>query len=240
MINGITDSNQKIVTNGLVLNLDAAQLRSYPTTGTNWTDLSGSGNNGTLTNGPTFNSGNGGNIVFDGTNDYATASDSSSLRPTSFGIDVWFRPTFFNLYTTILVKPFNGPPWTPPYLSYMIRLNNTGANIECSTNTGGIYRTLNPIYRFVANTLYNVTFTLNSSTGAAICYLNGAVLSSTTFTSGAISYSPTPLIIGADYGASPVADFFTGNIYIVKIYNSVLSASQVSQNYNATKSRFGL
>jgi len=60
----------KIVTSGLVLCLDAANKRSYPGTGTTWTDLSGNSNNGTLINGPTFNAGNQGGIVFDGTNDY--------------------------------------------------------------------------------------------------------------------------------------------------------------------------
>ena len=69
-MNGIIDSNQKIVTSGLRLSLDAAQLRSYPTTGTTWSDLSGNGVNGTLTNGPTFNSAYGGALVPDGTNDY--------------------------------------------------------------------------------------------------------------------------------------------------------------------------
>ena len=60
----------RIVTSGLVLALDAADRNSYPGSGTTWTDLSGNANNGTLTNGPTFNSANGGSIVFDGTNDF--------------------------------------------------------------------------------------------------------------------------------------------------------------------------
>ena len=230
----------RIVTNGLVLSLDAADQNSYVSGSTTWNDLSGNANNGTLTNSPTFNSGNGGSIVFNGTNQYGTASDSTSLRPTSFSIDTWFRPTSFNLYSNIISKPFNGPVWTPPYLSYMIRINNTGTVLECSTNTGGTYRALQPNYTFVANTIYNVTFTLNSSTGAAVVYLNGSVLSSTTFTAGAISYSTPPLIIGAGYGASPVGEYFTGNIYSVKIYNTILNTTEIAQNYNATKSRFNL
>ena len=59
-----------LVMNGLVLCLDAGNSKSYPGTGTTWTDLSGNGNNGTLTNGPTYSSANGGSLVFDGTNDY--------------------------------------------------------------------------------------------------------------------------------------------------------------------------
>ena len=69
--------NPNIVTDGLVLCLDAANKRSYPGTGTTWTDRSANGNNGTLTNGPTFDSANGGSIVFDGTNDYVTTTKNN-------------------------------------------------------------------------------------------------------------------------------------------------------------------
>ena len=69
----------KIVTNGLVLYLDAANKKSYPGSGTTWTDLSGNNNTGTLTNGPTFDSNNGGSIVFDGTNDYVSNTMSNCV-----------------------------------------------------------------------------------------------------------------------------------------------------------------
>ena len=69
----------QIVTNGLVMYLDAANPKSYPTTGTAWYDRSGNGNTGTLTNGPTFNSGNNGSIVFDGIDDYVSLSSSPNL-----------------------------------------------------------------------------------------------------------------------------------------------------------------
>jgi hypothetical protein len=72
----------KTVTNGLVLCLDAADKNSYSGTGTTWTDLTGNGNNGTLTNGPTFNSANGGSISFDGTNDYIDCGSNSILKLT--------------------------------------------------------------------------------------------------------------------------------------------------------------
>ena len=79
----------KTTTNGLIFCVDAADKNSYPGTGTTWTDLSGNANNGTLTNGPTFNGSNGGVIVFDGTDDYSltTFSNSSNLinDPTTNG-----------------------------------------------------------------------------------------------------------------------------------------------------------
>ena len=84
-------ANGKIVTDGLVLSLNAADRNSYPGSGTTWTDTSGNGNNGTLTNGPTFNSGNGGYIQFDGTNDRVDIADANSLDfgTGGFTILVW-------------------------------------------------------------------------------------------------------------------------------------------------------
>ena len=75
-----------IVTNGLVLNLDAANPRSYPQPydGTTWADLSGNGNNGTLTNGPTFNAVNGGSIVFDGVDDFIQCTGSLTVTSATF------------------------------------------------------------------------------------------------------------------------------------------------------------
>jgi len=92
-----TRGGPKIITDGLVLSLDAANTKSYPGTGTVWKDLSGNGNNGTLVNGPTFNSGNNGSIVFDGVNDYASTTPVSNLTIPQMEGDItyeyWIEPT---------------------------------------------------------------------------------------------------------------------------------------------------
>jgi len=228
------------VTDGLVLALDAANTNSYVSGSTTWNDLSGNNNTNTLFGSPTFSSAFNGGLVLNGTSQYTTASDSTSLRPASFSIDTWFRPTSFNSNSTIVTKPFNGPPWTAPYTSYLVRLDNTGTVLNCITNTGGTARSITTSYTFATNTIYNVSFTFNSSTGAAVAYINGAVLSSGNLTAGGISYSTPPVLIGASYGASPVGEYFVGSIYSVKIYNTVLTADQIAQNYNAVKSRYNL
>ena len=80
----------RIVTDGLVFCVDAANKRSYPGVGTTWTDLTANKNNGTLTNGPTFDSANGGSIVFDGTNDYVDLGSSLSISTSSpFSVEFW-------------------------------------------------------------------------------------------------------------------------------------------------------
>ncbi len=85
-------SNGKIITSGLVLNLNAADQNSYVSGSTAWNDLSGNNYNGTLTNGPTFSSGNGGSIVFDGVDDYASLSGTITLGST-FTILAWIKPS---------------------------------------------------------------------------------------------------------------------------------------------------
>jgi hypothetical protein len=86
----------RVVTDGLVLALDAADTNSYPGSGTTWNDLSGNGNTGTLTNGPTYSSDNGGSIVFDGTNDYVPLVNNLG-DPQQFTIEFWAYPTELNI-----------------------------------------------------------------------------------------------------------------------------------------------
>ena len=81
----------RIVTNGLVLALDAANIKSYPGSGTTWTDLSGIGNNGTLTNGPTYSSANGGSLVFNGTDNYVSLPANSINTNADLTLNYWVK-----------------------------------------------------------------------------------------------------------------------------------------------------
>jgi restriction endonuclease S subunit len=93
-----------IVTDGLVFAVDAANYESYPGSGTTWTDLAGT-SNGTLTNGPTFNSENGGNIDFDGTDDYTDFGNSLPIDGTSAGtISIWAKTS---ASTSLLFTKYN-------------------------------------------------------------------------------------------------------------------------------------
>ena len=96
-----TSYSPKIITDGLVLCLDAGDGKSYSGSGTTWTDRSGNGYNGTLTNGPTFDSSNGGNIVFAG-DDYVDCG-LSSFQPTEMTLSVWVKKTTSNT-SGVIVK----------------------------------------------------------------------------------------------------------------------------------------
>lgn len=223
----------RIITDGLVLALDAADKNSYPGSGTTWTDMSGNGNNGTLTNSPTFNSANGGSIVFDGVDDFVI--DSSTVNIPVGGSDrtiqFWTLPT---TNTNNFVQLGTGGGGNQIYLVqfYFTGVNNLFTdginNPNNLTITGAELPTL--------NTWNHITF---GNTGQNwFYYLNGALTKSGTW--------PTTInTVGQKYIVGKRDDVgfqntFAGRISNTLIYNRALSATEIQQNYNAQKSRFGL
>jgi hypothetical protein len=217
-----------IVTDGLILALDAANPRSYPGTGTSWNDLSGNGNNSTLINGPTFNSENLGSVVFDGVDDYVETTQSTT--ESSFSIAVW---VFYNGTVTtqqpVISKWFSGE------LSWM--LDTVGTNTLrwiIRGSSGGdvvITTTITP------NVWLYFTATYQTVTGNCNLYINSNLVSSGVGRSSLLV--PTNKIqIGRKGDSSAV--WLDGKIAVVQIYNKVISAEEILQNYNATKGRYGL
>lgn len=228
MLKGILDSNSKIITSGSILNLDASQLRSYSGTGTSWNDLSGNNINGTLNNGPTFSSTAGGTIVFDGTNDSVTTS-SNILDLTNLTICAWvkFDSTSNTAYPTITNKETSNLA-----RNWWLGIAGTFAFGRSVSGTDtAVISTVTPSL----NTWYHVSAT-NDTTPVFKIYINGA-LNNTTTTSGTLSTNGTTGWIGSyrDY-LYPM----NGNISVVQFYNRVLSATEILQNYNVQKTRFGL
>jgi hypothetical protein len=230
-----------IVTNGLVLYLDASNTKSYISGSTIWNDVSRSGNNGTLTNGPTFNSANGGSIVFDGVDDYVnqTTYNTNEIIPATsnnFSIDIWFRMTSNPTDTGFLVPGLfgvgGGSTNTFQYISFG-PLPSRVLKLRWFDGTQN-GKTSNTILNL--NQWYNITCSVSS--GVILFYINSVVESSYTgnnLTNRTNVTVPPLYQLGDSYYGK-----FTGNISNVKIYNRALSASEVLQNYNATKSRFGL
>jgi len=230
----------KIVTNGLVLALDAADKNSYPGSGTTWRDMSGNGNNGTLTNGPTFNSGNGGSIVFDGTNDFVVGNQSINTGQ-NFSVFAWIRPGAINVRNAIVGNGY-------PYISTKGWLFSTATNYGnplilnsffISIGSDNAYRTA-ASNSLVTNT-WNYIGGIVTNGGQDIkLYSNGIETSyyGGTLSATTILYDTNELNIGRRYSTS--SELFIGFMGNIQIYNRVLSAQEILQNYNAQKSRFNL
>ena len=213
---GSTSISGGVVTDGLVLALDAGVSRSYPGSGTTWTDLSGNGNNGTLVNGPTFNSGNGGSIVFDGVNDYINAG-TPSISVGKLTINVWMRITSGSLIQHIVDSAFNS--WHLAILT---------DNRPYFYN-GSTYHTGAPAIN--VGQWYMITGVQGETLDI---YINGVLGQSI---ASNINVTTNNVILGAwQSGPRPL----NGNISNTQIYNRALTAAEVQQNYNALKSRFGL
>jgi hypothetical protein len=215
---------------GLVLILDAANVKSYPGSETVWTDLSGNNNNGTLTNGPTFSAGNLGSIVFDGSNDYGSIPNTSSLRPsTELTVSMWIKA---NSITTGWVRLLGQDPFSGGYLIFLesggqlIRALHypNGSEVRCNTN-----------YSISTSVFTHVTFTFKM--GDAIrSYFNGAASTTVGLSAGTFSYNTSNPFLFGHTGES----WFNGNIAQIQIYNCALSPQEILQNFNATRSRFGV
>lgn len=230
----------KVVKNGLVFYYDGANKKSYIGSGTVLTDLSQIGNNGTLNNSPSFTNDNLGGLVFDGTNDYVTVPDSTSLRPsTTLSLDVCFKMTTKGIYNTVICKPATAAPWSSPFLSYMLRVQTN--ELQFGYNRDSNYSFVNHTNNYLINTIYHIIVTFSLTSGACKFYLNGTnVVDSTTSTGTAITYGAQPLLLGAGFGSSPVGELFTGTIYSAKVYNRVLTANESLQNYYAMRNRFNI
>jgi hypothetical protein len=238
-----------IVTNGLVLALDAADRNSYVSGSTTWFDLSGNGNNGTLTNGPTFSSANGGSIVFDGTNDFIDNGNILDTDGTSaFSVSVWFKTSSTAsgaktlVSKNLLSSPFTG--WQLGFNTTTAAAGDIGkVGIVIVSNTTEVMRKLTTA-TYNNGIWHNAVFIYSGSKTRAgmLLYINGALgtvtESDSTSIVNTISNASNYNIGGRNNQASQV--FPAGNIANVTHYNRVLSASEILQNYNAQKSRFGL
>ena len=224
-------ANGKIVTDGLVLCLDAADQTSYPTTGTTWFDLAGS-NNGTLTNGPTFSgTGASSSIVFDGVNDYVSVPNREDLDfPTAnFTAACWFKTTQSANYIGLLGK-----------INFSVGTVGWTLQLYQGTVTSWINDNIlqSPLAYNDNNWHYGVMVCGVPNTGNRYIYVDGVQVTSSIMPNH--SFDPTNLDLWIGGWTNGISYLFKGNIGSTQIYNRTLTASEVLQNYNAQKSRFGL
>lgn len=231
-----------IVTNGLVLYLDAGNTKSYPGSGTAWTDLSGRGNTGTLVNTPTYSNTNGGYFDFDYVQSESVTFVSSSslqfLNRLPYTLEAWVYPTRnpgANNWTGIFDREDTSIGSRDGYNLYFLG----------SATTDTFFTT----ERFVAGTNSSTFVTLNQSDSVnawhhivaiydgttLTLYRNGSSVGTPTTSTGNITNTSKTLTIALRGG-----QYFGGRISNAKIYNKALTASEVSQNFNALRGRYGI
>jgi hypothetical protein len=242
---------EPIVTDGLVMNLDAGFTPSYPKNGTTWYDVSTNTNNGTLINGPTFNSGNGGSISVDGTNDIITVNDNSSIDLTELTFSLWFnRGDILPLATgdqqNFFVKGnTNAPGGDQMCPAFKLRGPTGGGQYIWAAGAlgGGGGSILPPSQIFFANQWYNMTIT-HISTQTPIPYLNGVKQTDWVATNPTNPLVPNnfPMSFAGDVNRDVSERYanFNGKFAIFQMYNRALTEQEVLQNWNAQKDRFGL
>jgi hypothetical protein len=205
-----------VIQDGLVLALDASDRNSYVSGSTTWNDLSGRGRNGTLTNGPTFNSENGGSIVFDGVDDYVTFS-SVSVQTICF----WgrFDPTITGL-AGLVCSSVTGDG----------ALRTIGGTFNASTPDANDFHT-----GYVSSFMINGVSNLPINVSGHYIVPSGRTLTQD-FYVGAIGNGRSVSTLSHTFNGR----LYKGRIYAVYLYDRRLSSDELLQNYNAQKSRFGL
>jgi hypothetical protein len=214
------------ITTGLVMNLDAGNTASYPGTGTTWTDISSNHFSGTMNSGVTYSSANGGSMVFDGTI-YAYINVTGATTVTSltnnFSIEAWYKST--NNAPKILATGSGSSGIDfGQYSSQATKWKVTKYGVV-DIYTGSVPQDTN---------WHQVVVTYSSTTGT-ILYIDGAVSGTSAGDTSNAKAGTANIPVGQAEGG-----YHTGSISIVRWYSAVLSASDVLQNFNANRNRYGI
>ena len=218
----------RLVTDSLLLALDAANARSYTFGGTTWADLSGNGNSGSLINGPAYNNTNIGSIFFNGINSYVNTVNNTTLN---FTLECWINTTTSSLAGT---QAYQGNPLISAYSG-----SGTNSFVLSVLNNKAAFFTGNPDSSVTGSSNINtgdwahIVAIRNGTAATKTLYVNGVL--EATGTDGTNILNAYPNI---NIGGNAVDKFFNGNIANVKTYSRVLSAAEITQNYSALYPRF--
>lgn len=226
--------NPGIVTDGLVIYFDAANVKSYSVGGTKWNDLTGNSRNATLVNSPTFSSINGGAFDFDGVDDHATID---AFTYTPYCLDFW-------VYNNSQINANDGSVGGPStYQSLFRNLSGLGLNLggwdSVMTNetlhilSGGKYTYLNIT---IPAGYHNWVYNWNGSNYDI--WVDGVKKNSIASTSGHATLNSQSSINYISFNAGTY--YFYGKIFAIKIYGSQINDEQVIKNFNALRGRFGI
>ena len=237
---GFITTNPKIVTNGLVLHLDAGQSTSY-NGGTTWTDLSGRGNNGTLVHGVGYSGNNLGSLSFDGVDDVVGGTINGSIFTGSFTQSAWvYKLNANKIWQGVFTN--SSPQTNNTYLmtfgngSVAAPFNSVGVN-QVGISPSGVFLDIGTHI----NRWLNITITKTGSTLTIYCYKDGTLLqNSGTITWNGGNFATTNNYqIGRHWAGGGVVPL-QGNVSNVTLYNRALTESEIQQNFQALRGRFGI
>jgi len=235
---GLIIKANEVITDGLVMNLDAGNLISYIGSGTTWNDLSGNGNHGTLSNSPTYNIDRNGYFTLNGSTQQASITDNATLEPGigDWTMEAWFN-TAINSSSQCILGKFNAGGASSA-VSYSIRLSTSSLFAQMGDGSGNIVNSTN--FAFAINTWYHVVYVYKGgATKTLQTFINGKSIGTVTHSFNSLLNSVNNLYIGS-YNNREYAQGFNGKIGNIKLYKKALSTTEVSTNFNALRKRYGL
>jgi hypothetical protein len=211
-----------VTLNGLILSLDAGNNQSYPTQGTTWYDISGSVFDATLLNGPTYTTNGGGGIVRDSTDDFISAYLGGLSSTTNFSVEVWMN-----------INPQVGATYNAIVSAWNYPIGAGGWELQTYNGVIGVHPTYTVAY--TPNTNVHIVYTQDGTTTKIY---KDTVLSQTSTTSTSLNNGTIGIgnLSGQGYGGYNM----NGTFYSVRVYKKTLSQSEINQNFNAQKNRYGL
>jgi len=210
-----------------ILNADASTWSAG--TPTSWTDFNG--HVGTLVNGTTYNSTNGGNMTFDGTDDYVMFPDEPALNSQTITMENWFWLEGTTAQEAFL---FEKGHVNTQYSSFFYYLDAFYFRTQGLSNVDLSFTTSSYI---TANSWYHIVCTYGA--GTKTIYVNGVQVAQVTGVTGTMPSNPTGLFLGCYYNGGPIDFLLNGRIAISRAYDIALTSTQVVENFNAEKTRFG-
>lgn len=227
----VTAYNPRINTYGLQLLLDAGNTKSYPGTGTTWSDLSGNSRNGVLTNSPTYNTSVGGNISFNGTTS-TTQIPSFNITGKDISIFSWFKLNSLQTTEASIIRKDS--------IFQLGFLNASTGTVRCllaTAGTTGWVGTNDFTYAFSTGVWYNFGFVYDD--GITKFYVNGINIRTITTITGTLTSGTSDVSIGGNIPAGP-STYLDGSVSTVSIYSNGLLPDKVLQNFNAYRGRYGV
>lgn len=260
---GETPSTPSAITDGLVLWLDAGNNNSYIGTSDNyydcgygcqyyssnpgctncntqWKDISGNGYDGTLNNGAAINRtySGGGGIYFDSTNDFVSVGNIGSF--STFTVEIWFKSDSVSNYRNPIDcnwLVFNGGASGYSNIGPRLEQNSSGNLSWVIGDSSGSYTGLNVISSGMSSSPVHCAVITKTNSTNFNSYYNGSSVTNTTFS----NWTGTMANVNIGRGFSTSGErWFNGAVFIVKIYNRNLSDSEILQNFNNARQRFGL